>query len=210
MSKVDNASNNPETTPTDSDDAKPNLDACKPDSDASPHDLDTDQQTLHALGLSTASDTLGALHLSALKLSAENLANLADSNFELPSGQKFEPFVGIDIEDIDRWRKLLPEIDAALGKRIFFPEEHEYCRKYADKAPRYAGRWCAKEAVFKALSSRYKLLATDIKILCDSEERPYVDLSHERFAGANPIIRLSISHSDTTALAFALALVPAP
>lgn len=154
--------------------------------------------------------TLDALHLSTLKLSSENLLNLADSNFDLPPGLKFEPFVGTDIEDIERWQKLLPQLDSDLGKRIFFPEEHEYCRSYTDKAPRYAGRWCAKEAVFKALSSRYKLLTTDLKILCDSEERPYVDLTHARFAEAKPIIRLSITHSDTTALAFALALVPAP
>ena len=122
---------------------------------------------------------------------------------------ELQPFVGTDIEDIERWRKLLPELEGDLGKRLFFPEEHEYCRSYADPAPRYAGSWCAKEAVFKALSTHYKLLASDLKILRDLEGRPFVDLSDARFSQDKPVIRISISHSNTSALAFALALLPA-
>lgn len=146
--------------------------------------------------------------VSELRLSTDKLLACALSDLSLSPSLSFEPFVGTDIEDIDRWRRLLPKLDSDLGKRIFFPEEHDYCRSYADSATRYAGRWCAKEAVFKALSHRYRLLVTDLKILSDSDGRPVVDLADHRFRLNRPIIRLSISHSDSTAIAFALALLP--
>ena len=120
----------------------------------------------------------------------------------------YQLFVGTDIEDLERWHKLLPELDGDLGNRMFFPEEHAYCRSYADAAVHYAGTWCAKEAVFKALSVGYVLLASDLKILRESDGRPFVDLSHTCFDALKPVIRLSISHCNTTALAFAVALVP--
>ena len=55
--------------------------------------------------------------------------------------------VGIDAEDVARWRELLARMDEAHAQALFTPEEHAYCQHQADPAVHYAGRWCAKEAV---------------------------------------------------------------
>ncbi len=60
--------------------------------------------------------------------------------------------VGIDIIEIDRLGRDLAEKDG-LTEEIFSAKEIAYCRKKRYSAQHFAARFCAKEALFKALGS---------------------------------------------------------
>ena len=122
---------------------------------------------------------------------------------ELPS----EMGIGVDCEDLDRWRSMLDELNNGPAVGMFHAEEHEYCRSFADPAPHYAGRWCAKEAVVKALAAHRLLSTREIKILNDALGRPYA-LVPDKLPPVT--IKVSISHSQSTAVAFAVAYIGAP
>ncbi|MEI6411916.1 MAG: holo-ACP synthase [Bacteroidota bacterium] len=52
-------------------------------------------------------------------------------------------------------------------RRVFNPEEIEYCAQFSDPTLRYASTWAAKEAVYKALKQldgRVRLWWRDIEI----------------------------------------------
>ncbi len=57
--------------------------------------------------------------------------------------------IGIDIEDIERFKNK----DEAFINRIFSPLEIKYCNSKPFPHQHFAARYCAKEAVFKALSA---------------------------------------------------------
>lgn len=57
--------------------------------------------------------------------------------------------VGIDIERAGRFESLAD--DQSLSA-LFTEEERHYCSSRRDAAASYAGTWCAKEAVVKALA----------------------------------------------------------
>jgi holo-[acyl-carrier protein] synthase len=116
--------------------------------------------------------------------------------------------IGIDLEDIERWQRLLPALNAEPDYNLFHAEEHEYCLSYADAASHYAGRWCAKEAVVKALAPALKLTTRDVKILSDESGAPYAQLVQAKESSRRLDVKVSITHSKTTAAAIALAVIP--
>ena len=60
--------------------------------------------------------------------------------------------IGVDIEDISRFTgKPFPE-NKGFYERIFTKKEIEYCLQKANPYQHFAARFCAKEAVIKALS----------------------------------------------------------
>jgi fatty acid synthase subunit alpha len=107
--------------------------------------------------------------------------------------------VGIDVEPVARWEHPAPA--------LFTAAEHAHCRAMGRPAESYAGRWCAKEAVFKALAPFVAASLRDIEILVAADGRPLPVLrsGSQRWRGE---LRLSIAHSDTVAVALAVA-VPA-
>jgi holo-[acyl-carrier protein] synthase len=110
--------------------------------------------------------------------------------------------VGIDCEDIKRWRIMLPKLEAGYQRKLFTEDEHSYCSSFKDPAPHYAVRWCAKEALLKALSPFCKLDLRQIEVANDFEGRPFFILnSHERSVLNNLTILLSMAHSGETAMA---------
>jgi holo-[acyl-carrier protein] synthase len=120
-------------------------------------------------------------------------------------GCQCEVTVGVDCEEIDRWRRLL-SMPTAPDLRVFHAKEHAYCLSFADPAPHYAGRWCAKEAVVKALSRAGPLSVRDVAILSEPSGAPYVELSASRVRRATPQIAVSITHTARTALAVVVAV----
>jgi holo-[acyl-carrier protein] synthase len=119
--------------------------------------------------------------------------------------------VGVDTEQVARWRQLLPHLRATSHRRLFSEQEHCYCESFADPAPVYAGHWCAKEAVFKAVSSVHAESGVGRALTIDQ-----IEIDHG--AAGCPVARLprawaqvlrvkvSISHDAQRALAFAVAL----
>jgi holo-[acyl-carrier protein] synthase len=109
--------------------------------------------------------------------------------------------VGIDCEDIERWRKMLPKLEAGAQKKLFSKEEHDYCRSHKDPAPHYAARWCAKEALLKACSPFHKLDLRTIEVANAEDGRPYFILNDADSESLNLTVKLSMSHSKKTAMA---------
>lgn len=109
--------------------------------------------------------------------------------------------VGVDSEVVARWRERLPSL--RRSPRLFTAREREYCDGFADPAPVYAGSWCAKEAVFKAVS-RFGVLTLDqIEIVRLATGCPDVRLP---VALAERVrVRVSITHDAERAVAFAVA-----
>ena len=58
--------------------------------------------------------------------------------------------VGIDLVDIDRFRRSL-ERTPSMAERMFTPGERDYARAANDPTQRFAARFAAKEAVMKAM-----------------------------------------------------------
>ncbi|MDR1009495.1 MAG: 4'-phosphopantetheinyl transferase superfamily protein [Rickettsiales bacterium] len=101
--------------------------------------------------------------------------------------------IGCDIEEIDRFE----ERETAFFDKIFTRAEVEYCRAQAHPAQHFAARFCAKEAVVKALAGlgvsgvHYR----DIEVV-KKNGVPAVEL--EGFT-----ISISLSHAGNMAMAAA-------
>ncbi|MFH1285816.1 MAG: holo-ACP synthase [Candidatus Micrarchaeota archaeon] len=114
--------------------------------------------------------------------------------------------VGVDIEDVARFRNLRKGSPFFL--KSFTPRELAYCKRFADPFPRLAGKFCAKEAVIKCLSSLKlrvkKLEFKDIELLNEEDGTPCVKLL-KKIAHA-PKLLISISHTKKLAIAFCVAV----
>ncbi|MGA1822969.1 MAG: holo-ACP synthase [Thermoplasmatota archaeon] len=113
--------------------------------------------------------------------------------------------VGIDIVDVDNMEKLL---SGRSRSRIFTSGELVYCDGKENPILHLSGRFAAKESVIKALSlSRDSgLILKDIEIV-GGNGPPEVILRNE-LSKYNELFRImiSISHSERTAAAFAVAV----
>ncbi|KAG9256470.1 fatty acid synthase subunit alpha [Emericellopsis atlantica] len=117
--------------------------------------------------------------------------------------------VGVDVEDISS----INIDNETFVERNFTANEIAYCQKAPSPQSSFAGRWSAKEAVFKSLGVASKgagAAMKEIEILKDDETgAPMVRLRGEAAAAAKKAgvqdITLSISHSDSQAIAVAVA-----
>jgi phosphopantethiene--protein transferase domain len=109
--------------------------------------------------------------------------------------------IGVDIEDISRFEGKSQE----FLDRIFTENEQKYCLSKASPASHFAVRFCAKEAVTKALNSiniRQPRL-NKIEIYHDDNKCPKIKLpDSEEYA--NLTVEVSLSHDKTKAIAFVL------
>jgi holo-[acyl-carrier protein] synthase len=108
--------------------------------------------------------------------------------------------VGIDLLEIDRLRLAL-ERRPTLADRLFTDAEREYSAGKANPAQHLAARFCAKEAVAKALSLE-AWSWRDIEVVPTSGA-PRVAL-HGKLADLGLTIDLSLTHTGTTAGAVAV------
>ena len=115
-------------------------------------------------------------------------------------------YPGTDIIEIERMAAALqrrPE----LAERLFTPREREDLRS---KGPRsYAARFAGKEAVLKALGTGLRGLSWhDVEIISSPGGEPAVNLSPRAKALAEARggsgVRVSLAHSQTQAIAFAV------
>lgn len=112
--------------------------------------------------------------------------------------------IGIDTACISRIRKALD--NAAFKARVFTQSEIEYCDGKPDGVQSYAGIFCAKEAVVKALGVGFGngIMPCDIEIAHDDFGAPYV-IAHGNAKSVlrDRDIRVSISHDGDNAVAVA-------
>ena len=119
--------------------------------------------------------------------------------------------IGTDLVDLDRFRDAL-ERTPGLVARLFSEEERAYAERRNDPTERYAARFAAKEAVMKALGVGLGACEfTDIEVVRDDDSGAPALALHGRAAelaseaGVSRWV-LTLTHSDTTAHAIAVAL----
>ncbi|MBN1872118.1 MAG: 4'-phosphopantetheinyl transferase superfamily protein [Candidatus Omnitrophica bacterium] len=113
--------------------------------------------------------------------------------------------VGVDCEEVARFRKLPYERKKNFYGKIFTPFEIRYCLSFRDPYPRFAARFAAKEAAIKALNSLSKPTYKEIEIQKDHAGKPVIRVKRDGFRSIkteNLIIALSITHTRTLAVAF--------
>nr|MBB1521839.1 holo-ACP synthase [Clostridiales bacterium] len=112
-------------------------------------------------------------------------------------------FVGNDIIEVSRIANLI-ENDKFLH-RIYSSAEIKYCEDKANKAQNYAARFAAKEAVFKALSSKlngnFSINWNEICVEKDDNGRPFIILYNHSEISDNYRFDLSLSHVKEYAIA---------
>ena len=107
--------------------------------------------------------------------------------------------IGIDVAEVDRFRKKPLDRNVSFYNSIFTPREIKYCLKFVDPYPHFAGIFAAKEAVIKCV--RIKCRMTNIEICRDSRAQPVLRLR----ANKNTLtFDLSISHTEMLAIAVAV------
>ncbi|KAK5093824.1 beta subunit of fatty acid synthetase [Exophiala xenobiotica] len=116
--------------------------------------------------------------------------------------------IGVDVEDISA----INVDNETFVERNFTQAEQAYCKKAPSPASSFAGRWSAKEAVFKSLGVSSKgagAALADIEIISDDNGAPKVNLHGEALRAAKDAgmksVNVSISHSESQAIAVAVA-----
>lgn len=112
---------------------------------------------------------------------------------------------GVDIIEIDRIKDSIEDIGEKFLKKVFTDKEIEYCEsRKGQKYQHYAGRFAAKEAAFKAISSnlsdKYSVDWKDFEVINDKQGRPQINITN---IDTNKIesIDISISHCKLYATA---------
>lgn len=112
---------------------------------------------------------------------------------------------GTDIIEVDRVRTSIENVGEKFLKKVFTDNEIRYCEsKKTQKYQHYAGRFAAKEAVYKAISrqleDKYSVCWKDIEVENDSQGRPSVNLFNVDMKKIENI-DISISHCKSYATA---------
>jgi holo-[acyl-carrier protein] synthase len=119
--------------------------------------------------------------------------------------------VGVDIIEIERVRAALDRHGRRFLRHVFLDAEVGYCSSRHDPASHYAARFAAKEAVVKALAVKrgMRFLWKDIEVVRNQDGAPSISLTGRArdMAAKRDVqeIHISVSHSDTHAVAMATA-----
>jgi len=138
-----------------------------------------------------------------MRTSANNMAQLGDKG------------IGIDVEPVSTFKSA----SLTFIQRNFTAEEQSYCNSHANPAAGFAGRWAAKEAVIKAISSTAQDSRSlwrgggaplkEIAILPSPSGAPVVKLTGHALDVATALgvteVVISISHAADHAVAQAVA-----
>ena len=83
--------------------------------------------------------------------------------------------IGIDIVEIERFRKKNYKKNKNFYKKIFSKSEIDYCLKFKNTYPHFAGKFGVKESVIKSIPDKISFL--DIKTSNSKYGKPIVNLS---------------------------------
>ena len=115
--------------------------------------------------------------------------------------------IGCDLIEIERFRQAMKRSGVAFLERLFTSSEISYCNRNKEPEFCFAGRFTAKEALSKALGVGIGSALTwhDMEIMNDVHGKPYVIWHIDVQSRFNVTkTHLSISHSHTAALAYAV------
>ena len=108
--------------------------------------------------------------------------------------------IGIDIVEVERIKKIIDNPEKM--KRLFFKEEIDYANTFSCKEEHFAGFFCVKESVVKALGGG---AIREIMVLHHDNGKPYVNLfgKTKELLGQRKI-EISISHTEKYATAICM------
>ena len=117
-----------------------------------------------------------------------------------------EVYTGIDIIEVVRIKNNIETNQEKFLNRIYTSKEIEYCEsKKMNKYQSYAGKFAAKEAIFKAISTflnnKFQVEWKDIEVLNNSDGKPFVCINNKIEEIKKCKIDISISHTSTMAVA---------
>ncbi len=119
--------------------------------------------------------------------------------------------LGTDLVEVERFRLAMDRRGEPFLERLFSDAEREYASRQHDPAKSFGARFGAKEAVMKAMGvGLWKFKLRDIEVVRAKSGAPSVAL-HGRaaeMAAERGVVgwHLSLTHTDSTAMAVALAL----
>jgi holo-[acyl-carrier protein] synthase len=117
---------------------------------------------------------------------------------------------GVDIAETARIELSIDRHGERFTKRIFTPAEIAYCDRFKNRAERYAARFAAKEAAFKALGTGWRegIRWLDVEVVHLPSGKPELVLAGRAQEIARELrvtrISVSISHSDRYVVALVI------
>ena len=116
--------------------------------------------------------------------------------------------LGVDLADIDRVGRVLAKYPR-FAERCFTDHEREYAFRFSRPERRLAARFAGKEAVMKSMGTGWRRIPwKDVEITGGG--KPTVRLSGNAAKRARVLgvteVQVTITHTDTSALVFAVAL----
>jgi holo-[acyl-carrier protein] synthase len=115
--------------------------------------------------------------------------------------------VGVDIVEVERFKKLHEKWGEHFLKKIFTDREIDYCLSKKNSYQHLAGRFAVKEAVSKAISTGWtgNFRWKDVEVLNDKRGKPFAFFHNKLKEELNSCsVHISISHSQNYAVAFAI------
>lgn len=106
--------------------------------------------------------------------------------------------IGIDIEKTKKFKS--SKKNNQLINLLFSEKEIEYCQNKKEPHLAFSGKFCAKEAVVKALKGKVDI--KKVEILNSAKGEPEIYISGKK----RPEIECSISHIDDLAIAIVIIL----
>lgn len=114
---------------------------------------------------------------------------------------------GIDIAETARIEQAMARHGERFARRIYTAGEIAYCEQHKNKAERYAARFAAKEAAFKALGTGWQngVQWRDVEVVHQPSGKPELRLTGRAEALARQLgvtsMTVSLSHSDRYVIA---------
>ena len=112
-------------------------------------------------------------------------------------------YIGTDIVEVHRIKDSIAKFKLKFLNRIFTIQEQKYCASKSNPEIHYSGRFAAKEAIIKSVKSsgfNNPIPLSSIEIISSDFGEPKVNLKFN----INGNCKVSISHIDTHAVAFAI------
>ena len=112
---------------------------------------------------------------------------------------------GVDIEAVSEVRRFL-DLSARARRRVFTAREVEDCERAGDPDRHFAGRFCAKEALFKALGRGWQGMGwTEAEVRASPDGAPQLVATGRVGAMLDALgvrsVGVSISHTGDLAMA---------
>ncbi|MCA9103949.1 MAG: holo-ACP synthase [Planctomycetales bacterium] len=124
--------------------------------------------------------------------------------------------IGTDIIECDRVADMIEKHGPLFLERVYTVNERGYCQALKSATQSYAGRWAAKEAVFKVLGTGWSrgVQWTDVEVINEPGGKPLIRLSGKAAEIAIELgideVLISISHCRSHAVAYAHAVGARP